>query len=202
MLSTPRRLGFLSLLGTALLSFHIIQCSYGEAPPPPPFWIIEGNCIVSALRMEPGRPQTGGACVSSPSYPAQYGNNERCTIGTNTLGLPLFVLSFDTEESYDTVWVNGQFFSGPFAAFLHGVVPRTFINWKSDDSKVGWGWKICVCAQSQQLEASINEIAQRYDKLKVSSVLETLHIKGQMRPRLYEQCREIFDHLWRARDLP
>mgnify|MGYP006103604013 CR=1 FL=1 len=200
MLSESRRRGVSVLSLGATLLFVTLHLSEQNATKlnTAPFQVIKGDCKVSGTHFN----STGGACVSSPHFPYQYQNNEECVIATNTQGLPLYVLRFETEAGYDFMWVNGQDFSGPYAAFLHGLVPHTVIAWSSDQIKVGWGWQMCVCALAPQIEEWINQIAFRYDRQRVSGVLEVLRSKRTLRSGLYEECKLIFDKHWRMRGLP
>ena len=76
------------------------------APPPPPlsdnqFTVLSGECEVA------------GDCVTSPGFPADYGNNERCVILPSTPYRPLAVRTFQTHSAADGLTVNGvYYFSG------------------------------------------------------------------------------------------
>ena len=52
-------------------------------------------------------------CAMSPNYPANYGNNERCTIAIRDPSPPqINVLHFSTERGYDKLFVDGVGFHG------------------------------------------------------------------------------------------
>ncbi|EOD10338.1 hypothetical protein EMIHUDRAFT_248441 [Emiliania huxleyi CCMP1516] len=84
----------------------------------------------------------GGWCAASPNYPNSYGNSEECTIsGVPPVGLE--TVAFDVEAygcRYDYLTVNGTKYcgtSGPSGAVAEDGV----IEWRSDGSVVGSGWK-------------------------------------------------------------
>jgi len=81
-------------------------------------------------------------CVQSPHYPQSYGSDERCTIAMiGGASVPINVVRFDTEDVYDTLTVNEAKYGG--SAGPVGVIPMGNIEWHSDYSVAGAGWKLC-----------------------------------------------------------
>jgi len=106
-------------------------------PPPPPAPAVpvsvQGPCVLD-----------DDGCVTSPNFPANYGNNERCTIGPN-FGV-ISVSEFNTERNWDKLFVDGTAFHGRYTGSngpLHGAEAVGDITWNSDGSVVKKGWKIC-----------------------------------------------------------
>lgn len=81
-------------------------------------------------------------CALSPNHPLPYGNNQGCTIRVNaTAGRKLLVESFDVEESYDRLTVNGEAYSGSKKPVE--IIPWEDITWFSDYASPAGGWKLC-----------------------------------------------------------
>lgn len=83
-------------------------------------------------------------CALSPNYPQNYGNGEKCRL--DVLGDPetrpaIRVESFNTEDGYDMLTVNGMVFDGTTGP--EGLVPSGSIDWVSDGSVTKGGWKLC-----------------------------------------------------------
>jgi len=78
-------------------------------------------------------------CVTSPNWPGQYPNSQRCDISYK-IG-KLNVTAFEVERGYDFLQVNGEQFAGTHSP--DGVVPYTNLLWSSDSSVGASGWKIC-----------------------------------------------------------
>jgi len=55
--------------------------------------------------------------------------------------VPINVVRFDTEDVYDTLTVNEAKYGG--SAGPVGVIPMGNIEWHSDYSVAGTGWKLC-----------------------------------------------------------
>jgi len=105
--------------------------SHSGPPPPPtpaPAMSARGPCVLDAA-----------GCVSSPNFPSNYGSNERCTIGPN-FGT-ITVESFDTENNWDKLFVDGTTYMGSNGPA--GVNAVGDITWNSDGSVSKKGWKIC-----------------------------------------------------------
>ncbi|EOD30558.1 hypothetical protein EMIHUDRAFT_232732 [Emiliania huxleyi CCMP1516] len=124
------------------------------APTPPPPLLPGGYFITGPCSLT-----DGGSCAASPNYPNSYGNNEACTIsGVPTVGLEL--IGFDVEAGdgcpFDYLTVNGTKYcgtSGPSGAVAEDGV----IEWRSDYSVVGSGWKARAC--EAELRSLITEAA-------------------------------------------
>jgi hypothetical protein len=83
----------------------------------------------------------GGTCATSPNYPELYSNDETCIIRA-PVGATLDVQSFQTENGYDFLTVNGARYDG--SSGPNGVMLATSdIYWFSDSSIRQSGWKIC-----------------------------------------------------------
>ena len=94
--------------------------------------MLEGSCTATAE-----------GCITSPNWPANYGNSESCAIVVGT-DVSLVVQSFATESGYDLLSVNGVQYSGSGEG-LNGLVVRAgdvFI-WRSDYYGNGAGFSIC-----------------------------------------------------------
>merc|ERR1719166_621379 len=98
------------------------------APPPPGTWEISGTGC-----------QMSGNCIASSNHPANYGNNEACSI--NAYEVDLTVEAFSTESRYDFLTIGGTAYSGtsgPSSGTYTGV-----FSWSSDYSVTNSGWKLC-----------------------------------------------------------
>jgi len=104
-------------------------------------WIVtEGPCHMDEQH-----------CITSPNYPKNYDNNQKCEIAVNvSAAVPLDVKEFATEAGYDEMVIGCQRFSG--AVGPQGVTPTGDITWASDDQvhiygdidgNTKAGWKIC-----------------------------------------------------------
>lgn len=92
---------------------------------------VTGNCTLD------------GACVQSPNYPQDYGNNERCTLQIDkALSVPIRVERFKTESAHDYLIVNGKHYSG--SAGPNDITPTASISWTTDSSVVKSGWRLCA----------------------------------------------------------
>jgi hypothetical protein len=94
--------------------------------------VLEGSCSA-----------TEDGCISSPNWPASYGNGEHCTIVAGT-DVSLVVQSFVTEANFDVLSVDGVGYSGSGEG-LEGLVVHAaqFISWVSDSVVYDYGWHIC-----------------------------------------------------------
>ena len=93
--------------------------------------ILTGPCVFT----------NGGSCIASPNYPDIYGRDQQCRI-TGLPPVPLVVVTFDTEENYDKITVNGIAYSGTTGPA--GIVPVDgAVNWSSDYTIARGGWEIC-----------------------------------------------------------
>merc|ERR1712217_406636 len=104
-------------------------CQAGAPTPPPPPFTVTGNCHTDSDN-----------CVTSGGFSCgSYDNSQSCTI-SKEFG-EINVESFETENKFDKVVVNGDGYSGPSGP--DGVIPTTDIVWTSDGSLTKKGWKIC-----------------------------------------------------------
>jgi len=84
--------------------------------------------------------QMTGQCISSLNYPANYGNNEECSVQLYG-DIPFTVEAFNTESRYDFLRIGGTSYSGtsgPASGSYTGS-----ISWISDYSVTKTGWKLC-----------------------------------------------------------
>jgi hypothetical protein len=82
-------------------------------------------------------------CLLSPHHPQQYGSDQDCVVAVfNRANLHIKVITFDTEELYDTLTVNDVKYGGSQGP--EGVAPTGNIQWHSDYSIAGTGWKLCL----------------------------------------------------------
>jgi len=103
-------------------------------------WTIVGPCVVD---------ENDAACVTSPNYPEQYGNDEHCVLRVHGTNATMYaeLVQFDTERSYDKLLVNGVQYSGSksdVVALQGAVLDSSPIIWTSDSSDAEFGWKICA----------------------------------------------------------
>lgn len=107
------------------------QLCAGAKPPSnatPGFWVVDGSC-----------PIDGEGCVTSPNYPHNYFNGDRCLIDINNIS-HVSVVDFDTE-SYDVLTIGNESLHG-YQRFP-GTLPAAQIEWSSDSSVSRKGWKLC-----------------------------------------------------------
>ena len=102
------------------------------APLPPAHMLLLFQiCYTGSVVTGPCSLTDGGLCATSPNYPFEYGNNERCTIS----GVPayrLYTVAFDVERCgsvcfCDSLIVNGKKYCGrlgPEGEVHHRVVLR------------------------------------------------------------------------------
>ena len=101
-------------------------------------------CYTGSVVTGPCSLTDGGLCATSPNYPFEYGNNERCTIS----GVPayrLYTVAFDVERCgsvcfCDSLIVNGKKYCGRLGPEGE-VVDNGIIEWFSDSGGGGLGWK-------------------------------------------------------------
>jgi len=118
-------------------------------------------CIAKAWSVDNGPCQSyPDGCVSSWNYPGEYGDYELCTM-SGSVGCTIRVVDFGTETGYDVLTVNGNAYSGTDGP--EGVIPDGMILWRTDDSDVSVGWKICPdCFQPiQQAVDSARSVLHR-----------------------------------------
>lgn len=101
----------------------------------PTFNVSQGQCEIK------------GGCVTSPSFPLSYPNDQTCEIRVNEAFFASNVLSvanndFDTEASWDYLTINWQKFDGRRSP--DGKSPTGTIFWKADGSVARTGWRLCT----------------------------------------------------------
>jgi len=102
--------------------------------PPPGSWVVSGDGCVE-----------DGECMQSLNHPNNYDHNTECSI-TLYGDVSILVESFNTEEDYDILTMNGTRYSGtrgPPSGVYSGV-----IEWTSDRSISSSGWRLCKGAAS------------------------------------------------------
>lgn len=95
-------------------------------------WHVDGPCTVDTLDCE---------CVTSHRFPYNYGMGESCNMslhGPDTWYLS--VESYDVEEGYDYLTVNGV----PYDPSLNGQPVDGNVTWTSDFAVAASGWKMCA----------------------------------------------------------
>merc|ERR1711990_266460 len=108
----------------------------------------------AGLSVSRGRCTTDAAgCVSSPNYPRNYGNNQRCTINVRAAGT-LSATHFNTESCCDKLRVNGRNYAGRNGPSNVAVRAGSQISWRSDFSVTRGGWKVCPNAPRASGSAS------------------------------------------------
>lgn len=93
--------------------------------------VIKGNCT-----------KDSDGCIMSPGYPQNYTPKSICVFAVNaSAAVPIKVVNFSTEEKFDALISDCQYFSGSKGP--DKFVPHGPIFWHSDDSIVSSGWKLC-----------------------------------------------------------
>jgi len=114
-----------SLLQVNTLNRKIQQTEY--------FDIVSGGCSLE------------GDCVESPGYPQNYGHDQTCQINVDQnawVGKGIQVESFNTEENFDKLTVNGNVYHGSTGPA--SITPTGQILWSADFSVATKGWKLCA----------------------------------------------------------
>jgi len=113
--------------------------------------VITEDDPVALLHLISGQCVTDGLCVSSPNFPNNYGDNERCELSvTSGNYAPFAVEAFNTESSWDVLIIDGVGYSGDSedpdsrARLVAGVVPTNSISWQPDESTTKSGFRICL----------------------------------------------------------
>ena len=109
--------------------------SITDSPSPAPTQIgqvfsVDGPCGLDGLK-----------CITSPAYPSPYSNNEFCTITINQAGY--VTATFFSTEEFDFLSVAQAPYSGTKRFTDVEVVYGDDINWASDSSLTGRGWRVC-----------------------------------------------------------
>ena len=89
-----------------------------------------GNCVVE------------GSCFMTSNFPEDYERNENCEFTALHDGT-LSVLSFNTEEGYDQLTLNGVKYDGKIGPNCVEVAAGDTLEWNSDAELVSSGFKIC-----------------------------------------------------------
>jgi hypothetical protein len=99
--------------------------------PTPVIEVEEGPCSVS------------GSCVLSPNYPLNYGSRETCKVQFNSHET-LHVDHFTTENTFDTLVLDGHTYTGMNGPDQVAVTPNSVMTWESDFTTTNKGWMICT----------------------------------------------------------
>merc|ERR1712012_1060820 len=106
------------------------------APPGLSFYVNSGSCKVDA--------QTG--CVTSPSYPSHYSDNEHCDFTASGKGT-FSAKDFQTERGYDKLVIMNDTYDGLNSPSRISPWEKNGgileIRWDSDFSVTNKGWKLC-----------------------------------------------------------
>jgi len=94
-----------------------------------PFSLSSGSCSVVC------------DCVSSPNYPQNYGSNDDCVIDV-IYARTLVVKDFNTEILEDSLYVDGQGFSGTSGP--DQIEANSKLVWETDSSNQEKGWHLCA----------------------------------------------------------
>jgi hypothetical protein len=108
----------------------------------PHFTVTSGSCTTSMTDKLTFRTES---CVRSPNFPAEYGNDESCTI---VLSSAATVSSYDFDTRYyDYLSIDGRAFSGSgqdYAPFKVPVVAGSTIGWYTAGYGTSGGFELCV----------------------------------------------------------
>jgi hypothetical protein len=114
----------------------------------PVFWqVVTGPCT-----------SDNNGCVMSGNYPQPYNADEKCQIAVRAAKpMPITVVSFSTEDTYDVLRVNGHDYSGTRGP--KGVLAEGTIHWGADSSLQREGWKMCL--RGEGFSAAANEVKHK-----------------------------------------
>jgi len=101
----------------------------------PSFTTTSGSCVAE------------GGCFFSMNYPSDYGVDEYCEYTAGSNGT-LLVTSFNTEQEYDFLHVNGVLYDGRVGPECVEVFEGNVIIWASDQALVSSGFQICYAVTS------------------------------------------------------
>jgi len=96
------------------------------------WWVKEGPCVLSEDM----------STITSPNYPSNYNSNQKCKIEVKNFEARLTVEDWETENGFDKLYVNDQYYSGTQKP--DGIVLASDIMWTSDESTEKKGWKISL----------------------------------------------------------
>mmetsp|Transcript_4696 Transcript_4696/g.10341 ORF Transcript_4696/g.10341 Transcript_4696/m.10341 type:complete len:849 (+) Transcript_4696:102-2648(+) len=103
------------------------------------WYVAKGPCLKGVTTDGPG-------CISSPHYPAEYGNSETCNIIVIEDTKPIDVPFWNVRGVGDSLLVNGHHYNGKpdNNNYPDGVVPSLqTIVWSTDGSNTRPGFVIC-----------------------------------------------------------
>jgi len=129
----------------------------------PVFWqVVKGPCKAD-----------NDGCVMSGNYPEPYNAEEKCQIVVKSpKPMPITVVSFDTEETYDVLRVNGLDYSGTTGP--KGVLVQDTIHWGADSSLQGNGWKICLRGEGVTAAAHDEKHKKKSSGLRLLKLIVTI----------------------------
>ena len=96
------------------------------------FTVISGPCGTSAAH----------DCIRSPNYPANYGNDEHCTILASGAGV-VSTSSFHTESRFDYLSIAGTHYSGSTGPNTVNIDEGDVIFWMTDNYHTKSGFEVC-----------------------------------------------------------
>ena len=124
----------------------------------------------------------GRFCMTSPHYPAEYDNNQACTIDIGSNGT-ITALNFSSEVAFDTLTIGESVYSGTVGPVNVPVRSGTTVRWESDSATTSKGWRLCWASSSSEplmtqslevLSLARNYITGKTDNLEHASGLKTL----------------------------
>ena len=105
-----------------------------------PFIVAEGSCQIEA----------GAPCVTSPNFPNDYNNLDKCVIRISKQGY-ISTTAMQTEpkggSSGDTLTVNWNIYSGVEGPEHEFVEAGSEAVWKTDRTRLDSGWRLCWAAE-------------------------------------------------------
>jgi len=151
------------------LNLQIVCVDEGPAPSTTPAPTTPAGPACTLATMTNNKEAGSGGCALSSDCCASskpYTDRESCDFTIGNRAVDLSVDSFNTENGYDKLVVkSGQGFEitrkiyqGSSAQGLEGRLNEgTVLEWRSDSSQVGTGWKVCLTAAGPVTNAPTQE---------------------------------------------
>ena len=103
-------------------------------------WDTSRSTCEAAWKVAHGSCEEHGDCVTTPNYPNNYMNKDRCVMTTSASHIS--AISSATQRGHDKLHVNGHTYDGDTGPW-HVAVGGS-ITWTADGSNTKKGWMICI----------------------------------------------------------